>query len=81
MKTDMALFEDYKIRRIYDEDSETCGMQENESAARKGGCIARRARKELEGKTGKKVVSGNSYLPPASKKKLTKTTAAKKKKC
>lgn len=62
------------------ESVDATGMQENESAARKGGGIAKRARKELEGKTGKRVVSGSSYLPVGDKKKLTKTTATKKKK-
>lgn len=46
-------------------------MNENESAAKTGGGIAKNARLELEGKTGRKVVSAESYLPP-SKKKLSK---------
>ncbi|MEW5757081.1 MAG: Bro-N domain-containing protein [Pseudomonadota bacterium] len=45
------------------------GMQENEVAAKKGGGIAKRARKELETKTGRKVVSGSNYLPPAKSKR------------
>ena len=53
------------------ESVEATGMNENESAAKTGGGIARKARLELEGKTGKKVVSAESYLPP-SKKKLVK---------
>ena len=39
------------------------GMPENESAGRKGGRIAKKARLELEEKTGKKVVSNENYLP------------------
>src|ERR1022692_1404392 len=53
------------------ESMEATGMGENESAAKTGGGIARKARLELEGKTGKRVVSAESYLPP-SKKRLVK---------
>ena len=35
-----------------------------------GGGIAKQARKQLEGKTGKSVVSGQNYLAPAATKKL-----------
>jgi len=40
------------------------GMAENQTAAKAGGKIAKRARLELEAKTGKKVVTGESYLTP-----------------
>jgi hypothetical protein len=50
------------------ESMDATGMDENESAAKTGGGIARKARQELEGKTGKKVVSVESYLPPSQKK-------------
>ncbi len=50
------------------ESVDATGMNENEDAARNGGGIARKARLELEGKTGKKVVTTESYLPPARKK-------------
>ncbi|MDO9013147.1 MAG: hypothetical protein Q7U78_15295 [Gallionella sp.] len=43
-------------------------MNENESVAKTGGGIAKKARLELEGKTGKKVVSAANYLPPSPKK-------------
>ncbi len=50
------------------------GMAENQTAAKTGGKIARRARLELEAKTGKKVVTGENYLPPGgSAKKLRPT--------
>jgi len=39
------------------------GMPENEIAGKEGGGIARKARTALESKTGKNVVSGDSYLP------------------
>ena len=46
------------------------GFQENKQAARKGGEVAGRARKDLEQKTGKRVVSRENYLdtPQAVKK-------------
>ena len=50
------------------ESVDATGMNENEDAAKTGGGIARKARLELEGKTGKKVVTAESYLPPAKKK-------------
>jgi hypothetical protein len=46
------------------------GMAENQTAAKTGGMIAKRARLELEARTGKKVVTGENYLPPASAKKI-----------
>jgi DNA-damage-inducible protein D len=42
------------------------GMTENESAAKTGGRLAKRARLELEGRTGKKVVSRENFQPPSS---------------
>jgi len=50
------------------ESVDATGMNENESAAKTGGGIAKKARLELEGKTGKKVVSAESYLPPIKKR-------------
>jgi hypothetical protein len=40
------------------------GMPENAEAGRKGGSIAKGARRELEAKTGRKVVTGENFLPP-----------------
>jgi hypothetical protein len=48
------------------------GMAENAVAAKTGGRIAKKARLELESKTGKKVVSTGNYLPPASTRSLKK---------
>ncbi|MGZ8256198.1 MAG: BRO-N domain-containing protein [Gallionella sp.] len=56
------------------ESVEATGMNENEAAAKTGGGIAKKARLELEGKTGRKVVTADNYLPPA-KKKLSKKTS------
>jgi len=46
------------------------GMAENQTAAKTGGKIAKRARLELEAQTGKRVVTGENYLPPGSAKKI-----------
>ena len=54
------------------ENSDATGMEENESAAKTGGRIAKRARRKLESKTGKAVVSGENYLPPSGKNRLNK---------
>ena len=53
------------------ESVDATGMNENEAAAKTGGGIAKKARLELEGKTGRKVVTAENYLPP-SKKKLAR---------
>ena len=43
-------------------------MAENSEAGKKGGGLAKKARQELEEKTGKRVVSGENYLAPLSKR-------------
>jgi DNA-damage-inducible protein D len=43
---------------------EATGMVENAGAGKQGGRIAKRARLELEQKTGKSVVTGENFLPP-----------------
>jgi len=58
-------------RQIAESDGAT-GMAENEEAAKKGGGIAKRARKELEANTGKKVVGGENFLPPDKRKGIAK---------
>lgn len=45
------------------------GMEENKLAGKKGGGIAKKARLELEDKTGKKVVTKDNYLPPQTNPK------------
>ncbi len=54
------------------------GMKENKVAGSKGGGIAKKARRELESKTGKKVVTGENFLPP-SEKELPPPSSRKKK--
>lgn len=49
------------------ESVEATGMAENSAAAKSGGGIARKARLELEAKTGTKVVSADNLKPPSSK--------------
>ena len=51
---------------------EAVGMQENAEAGKKGGRIAGRARLELEKKTGKRVVTGENFLPPKNTVKRLK---------
>jgi hypothetical protein len=48
---------------------EATGMVENKAAAKTGGRIARKARLELEAKTGRKVVTRENYLAPAPPEK------------
>ena len=43
------------------------GLPENAAAGRKGGAIAGRARRELEAKSGRKVVTGENFLPPGKR--------------
>lgn len=46
------------------ESDEAKGLAENAKAGKKGGAIAKNARKELESKTGKCVVTGDNFLKP-----------------
>jgi DNA-damage-inducible protein D len=48
------------------------GFEENKHAARKGGGVAGKARKDLEQKTGKRVVSSENYLAASQKLKKIK---------
>jgi hypothetical protein len=49
------------------------GLQQNAIAGKKGGTVAKIARNELESRTGKKVITSDNFLPPATeKKKLNK---------
>ena len=54
------------------ESVDATGMNENAEAGKKGGKIAKKARLELESKTGKSVVTSENYLPPAKKQKQLK---------
>lgn len=48
------------------------GLPANKKAAKAGGNISKRARLELESKTGQKVVTGENYLPPSQSKNRLK---------
>ncbi|MEO6229596.1 MAG: Bro-N domain-containing protein [Ferruginibacter sp.] len=48
------------------------GVIENAKAGKKGGAVAKNARKELEAKTGKSVVTGENFLPPKRDNKKLK---------
>ncbi|MBW7863913.1 MAG: Bro-N domain-containing protein [Candidatus Hydrogenedentes bacterium] len=51
------------------ESVEATGMAENAEAGKKGGGIAKKARLELEQKTGRSVVTGENFLPPTEPEK------------
>jgi hypothetical protein len=55
------------------ETTSATGMPENETAAKTGGTIAKRARLDLEAKTGRRVVTGQNFLPPGSAKRIRET--------
>jgi len=55
-------------RQIADSEQAT-GLIENAKASKKGGAVAKNARKELETKTGKSVITGENFLPPTKEKK------------
>ena len=54
------------------ESVDATGMVENADAGKKGGKIAKKARLELESKTGRSVITSENYLPPAKKQKQLK---------
>ena len=47
------------------ESEQAKGFTDNAKASKRGGRVAKNARKELEAKTGKSVVTGENFLPPA----------------
>jgi hypothetical protein len=58
---------EYSTRQI-SEREQAIGLQENKVSAKQGGQIAKDARKALEMRTGRKVVTGENFLPPQSKR-------------
>lgn len=54
------------------ETEEAKGLLQNAGAGKRGGAVAKNARKELESKTGKNVVTGENFLPPGNKSKKLK---------
>ena len=55
------------------ETEEAKGLIENAKAGKKGGTIAKNAKLALEAKTGKQVVTGENFLPPAKEKRKLKS--------
>lgn len=55
-------------RQIAEAD-EAKGLKENADAGKKGGSVAKNARKELEERTGKSVITGDNFLAPTKDKK------------
>lgn len=49
------------------ESAEATGLTANKKAAKIGGNVAKKARIDLERKTGKKVITSDNYLPPTKK--------------
>ena len=60
------------------ETEEAKGLQENAKASKKGGAIAKDARLALEAKTGKRVVTGENFLPPGKEKKQIESKRKKR---
>jgi len=60
------------------ESVDATGMKENKAAGKKGGRIAKKARLELEQKTGKSVITAANFLPPSRPKQI-ETPVDKKK--
>ncbi|MCU0662584.1 MAG: Bro-N domain-containing protein [Myxococcota bacterium] len=54
--------------------AEATGLTENAEAGKKGGGIAKKARLDLEQKTGKSVVTGDNFLPSGTTKKRLRVT-------
>ncbi len=48
------------------------GLKQNATAGKKGGRIAKDARQALENKTGRKVITGENFLPPPKQNKKLK---------
>ena len=54
------------------ESIEATGLLENAKAGKKGGAVAKNARKELEENTGKSIVTKENFLPPTKENKQLK---------
>ena len=54
------------------ETAEAKGLNENAIASKKGGSVAKNARKELEDKTGKSIITGENFLPTGKDEKKLK---------
>lgn len=52
------------------ESMDATGLEKNKIPAKQGGQVAKHARKELESKTGKSVISGENFLPSDRRKRI-----------
>jgi DNA-damage-inducible protein D len=59
------------------ETEEAKGLQQNAKAGKEGGRVAKRAKDDLEKRTGLKVVTGSNFLPPVQTKPLLKKSTGK----
>ena len=59
------------------ETEEAKGLQQNAKAGKEGGRVAKRAKDDLEKRTGLKVVTGNNFLPPVQPQPLLKKSTGK----
>ena len=59
------------------ETEEAKGLQQNAKASKEGGRVAKRAKDDLEKRTGLKVVTGSNFLPPVQTKPLLKKSTGK----
>jgi len=51
------------------ESEQAKGFVENATASKRGGSVAKNARKELESETGKSIITDENFLPPVKKQK------------
>lgn len=65
-------------RQIAESENAT-GFSENKQSAKRGGNIARQAREKLELETGKKVVTGENFLPERKQKQINNKNKSNKK--
>lgn len=56
-------------KQVAEHDNAT-GLKENKIAAKEGGRIAKKAREELEARTGTKVISSSNFLDQNKPKKI-----------
>ena len=61
------------------ESEEATGFSENKQSAKRGGNIAKQAREKLELETGKKVVTGENFLPERKQKQINNKNKSNKK--
>ena len=61
------------------ETEEAKGLQQNAKAGKEGGRVAKRAKDDLEKRTGQKVVTGSNFLPPGKSTPVQLTATPERK--